>query len=397
MTETLYYEDSYRSEFDARVVDVEKEKKVWRVVLDRTCFYPEGGGQPADHGWLNGIPVIDVQKEDGKIFHYLSAGPGEGNVKGKIDMNRRRDYMQQHSGQHIISGALWRVGKYKTVSVHMGAEYTTIEVDAPEIRDGDLLKIEEMANRVIEDDLPLRAVLTHDSEAGNYPLRKPCPRKGDIRLMMIGDFDCVACGGVHLDTTRKVRLVRAAAVEKIRGNTRITWMIGDRALADYREKDQIVADLKLSLGTRGDRLAGKADALQNELLEHKRKCSSLENRLAASITEELYNARLHADQANPAIITKIWTGEDHGIIKRVLKLLFKKENIVFCLVNVSAEGGKCQWNIGCSEDTQFPFDTVKKQLLPIIEGKGGGRSPLWQGTGLNPRGLDEFIKVFREM
>ncbi len=395
MTETLYYKDIDKTEFDAEVVEVIKEKKIWKVILDKTCFYPEGGGQPADKGRINNIPVTDVQKEGGSIYHYLSRDPGTGTVHGKIDTEWRHDFMQQHTGQHIISGALWQVGKYKTVSVHMGTDYTTIEIEAPEIPEQDLVKVETTANKVINDDLPITPVYTNHRELDKFPLRKPVARQGDIRLVKIGDFDCVGCGGLHLNSTRKVELVKSIGVEKIRGNTRIAWKIGKRAFADYREKVNIVSELKRLLETNPEQFVRKTETLMEELSTIKRKCSQLESRLADIFVRQLYDHGEETPDASCKIVTGSWKDEDTLLIKKILKILLKRERLLVCLVNIAS--GKLQWSIGCSEGIDFSFDRVKGELLAVIDGKGGGRFPLWQGTGKKTENAADFLSKFKAL
>ena len=393
MTEKLYYKDINRNEFEAEIVEVIKEEKGWKVILDKTCFFPEGGGQPADKGCINHIPVTDVQKQDDVIYHYLSENPGNGVVTGKIDLSWRRDFMQQHTGQHIISGALWKVGKYKTVSVHMGIDYTTIEIDAPEIPEKDLIETEKLANRVVTNDMPLDFIRTHHRELDQFPLRKPCNREGEIRLVKIGDFDCVACGGLHFGSTRQVKLIKAIGIEKIRGNARITWKIGDRAYEDYGKKDKIISELRSVLSTKEDMFVQKTRELNEEVIDQKRKYNRLENRLAETIAQNLYNEPQTQTDACRVIIES-WEEEDDNLIKKVIKDLLKREKVLVCFVNRFPN--RLQWSIGCSEDIHFPFNEIKDELLSIIEGKGGGRSPLWQGTGLRTEKAGEFLSKFSE-
>jgi len=395
MTEKCYYQDINKLEFEAEVIDVEKNKNGWRIRLDKTYFYPEGGGQPADKGWLNDRPVIDVRKEGDDIFHYLTENPGTGTVTGKIDHGWRRDFMQQHTGQHIISGALWKVGKYKTVSVHMGLDYTTIEIDAPAIPEEDLIKVEDLANEVINSDLPVRFIQTPHRELDKFPLRKPTGLKGNIRLVQIGDFDCVACGGLHFESTRQVGLVKATGMEKIRGHARIAWKIGTRAYEDYRKKDNIIAGLKSALSTNEEMFVRKVKELQDEIIEMKRKNNRIENRLAEIAAHSLYENRRQEAGSPDSIITASWDEEDGNFIKKVMKELMKRDNVIICLINISAD--RLQWSIGCSENINVPFQEIKNNLLPMIDGKGGGWPPLWQGTGVNTGLVDEFFAGFKSL
>ncbi len=397
MTEKLYYKEINKSEFEAEVVEVinTKEKKGWKVALNKTCFFPGGGGQPADKGWINDIPVTDVQKEGDVIYHYLHENPGNGLVRGKIDLKWRNDFMQQHTGQHIISGALWKVGGYKTVSVHMGIDYTTIEIDAPEISEEDLIDTEKLANQVINSDMPLSFIRTNHQEIDKFHLRKPCSRKGKIRLVKIGDFDCVACGGLHFESTRMVGLVKATGIEKIRGNVRITWKIGERALEDYRKKDKIISALRFVLSTNEDMFVQKTRELQEEILTYKRKCNRIKNRLAETIAQNLSKDQQDQVGTTCRVITQSWKDENDHLMMKIMKNLIKREKVLVCLVNVLTD--KLQWIIGCSDDMSFPFNDIKHELLPVIDGKGGGRPPIWQGTGVKPGRADDFLSKFKAL
>lgn len=392
MTEKLYYKDINKTEFEAQVLENVNEKKTWKVILDKTCFFPESGGQPADKGWLNNIPVTDVQKDGDVIIHFLAENPGKGMVKGKIDPKWRKDFMQQHTGQHIISGALWAVSKYKTVSVHMGLDYTTVEIETPEISAHDLTEAEKLANQVITNNMLIHFIEADHDELEKFNLRKPTNRKGKIRLVNIGDFDCSACGGLHLDCTCQVGLVKAIGIEKIRGNIRIAWKIGERAYDDYRKKDKIITSLKTILSANEDTLIEETREIMEEISAGKRRFNMIENRLAEIMAQDLYHRRQKAPDPNLNIITNSWNEEDDDLIKKIMKNLLKNEKTLVCLVNVFP--GKLQWSIGCSEDITFPFNEVKDKLLLLINGKGGGRHPQWQGTGLNPGGAANFFAEF---
>jgi len=394
-TEKLFYEDINKTEFEARVLEVKAEKKGYRVVLDRTCFYPEGGGQPADKGWINGIPVLDVQTEREVICHYLKENPGTGVVKGKIDLQWRIDFIQQHTGQHIVSGALWKVGKYKTVSVHMGSDHTTIEIDSQQISSADLEKVENLANRVINRNLPIEFIMTDEQGIDRFELRKPCPVDGEIRLVRIGDFDCVGCGGLHFENTGQVGLVKATGIEKIRGHARLSWKIGQRAIQDYRKKDKIVAELKTVLETREDHFPDKVREIQTESIQHKKKASLLLNRLAAMMAEDFYEKGKSFGDSSVRPVIKSWKNEDNELIKRIMKELLKRSEVLICLVNTVDE--TVYWSIGCSGEINFDFDRHKSGLLALINGKGGGRHPLWQGTGQNPEKTEVFLSKFTDL
>lgn len=393
MTEKLFYRDTSVEEFEAKILDVVAGKKSAGVVLDITYFYPEGGGQPADKGWIAGIPVTDVQKKNGTIVHYLAKAPEGDVVQAKIDMSWRRHFMQQHTGQHIISAALFNTAQYKTVSVHMGIDTTTIEIDAPAIPDEDILAAETEANRVIAQNIPINIVNTTHSDLENHHLRRPCDLEGDIRLVKIPSFDCVACGGLHVLSTGPVRMVKFAGIEKIRGHVRLGWRIGDRAFQDYSEKSDILGKLRPLLDSREEEFVAKIEAMREEAANLKSRVNQLEQRLSEITAANLLEEADVQDESGLRVIAHSWNDENPDIIKRIMKLLMQENKTMACLVNHSE--GKLQWSIGTSEDLDLPLSLIKERLLPLINGKGGGRPPLYQGIGLNPTDLDNFLTQFK--
>src|SRR6056297_691685 len=204
MSELLCYESPYESSFTATVTEVEPAGKEWAVQLDRTLFYPEGGGQPSDIGWINDIPVRHVVKQNGELWHYLDRAPSEVKVQGKIDWDHRYDYMQQHTGQHILSAVMYRDFGYNTVAIHQGEETTTIEIDTDDIEEKTISAIEKKAMDIVSQNLPMDTNWVKDDEIDKYDLRRDPKVSGDIRLVAIEGYDTVACGGVHTATTGEV-------------------------------------------------------------------------------------------------------------------------------------------------------------------------------------------------
>jgi len=297
MTEQLYYRDNRKTEFTARVLSVEPGAegaagarlpgKGCAVELDQTCFYPEGGGQPADRGTLSGIPVVDVRKIGGRILHYLAGAPEGDEVAGRIDWARRLHFMQQHTGQHIVSAALKRVSDIDTVSVHLGEETTTVEVAAAEVSAEKLERIEEKVNVTVCRNLPVRTRWVDESEVPGLSLRRPTERKGRIRVVEIPGFDRAACGGVHVSSTGEVRLIKHVEQEKIRGHARLHWMIGSKAMADYRLKTELLRELVTELSAQPREIPERVRKLQEEIRDAAAARKDAEERLASLTAESL--------------------------------------------------------------------------------------------------------------
>ncbi len=402
MTRKLYYEDPLQRSFSATVIGAAPHGKGCRVVLDQTCFYPEGGGQPADRGTLNGIPVTDVRKEDDTVVHTLArpigadgAGPENPAVHGELDWGHRYDYMQQHTGQHIVSASMVQVGGYNTVAVHQGERYTTVECDHAEIDDGRLAQIEELANATVGRNLPLRAFEAHESEAQQLGLRREPKVSGTIRIVEIEGFDRVACGGVHLPSTGEVGMIKLVGTERIRGNLRTIWKIGSRALGDYREKTAIVNALTERFSAQQHEIVERAEKLDAAVKQAQYNERALLKRLCAELSDRLLERADSASGAADAVrvVTHRFENEQPELFRGVLESLLERGATHACLVNV--EKDRLQWIIGCSPDLQLDFARIKTELLPLIDAKGGGRPSIWQGIGNRPSEADAFLAAFK--
>ena len=288
MTEKLYYQDPRLESFQARLVHQEQEGDHWIVVLDRTAFYPEGGGQPADRGRLNGIPVIDVRERGGEVCHVLpEALKQDVPVRGTIDFPTRFDFMQQHTGQHIISASLIEAAGYPTISAYLGESYTAVEIDARSIQDAEIEAAEVLANRTVSRDLPVHIHWIQPEEAEHYHLRKPPPDVQRLRIVQIEGIDSAACAGIHVEKTGEVGLIKFDGLEKIRGRLRLHWLIGDRAYRDVREKDRLAAALNRELTCGTADILTSVRELKNKLREREQRISQLEKRYSDQKVQDL--------------------------------------------------------------------------------------------------------------
>jgi alanyl-tRNA synthetase len=247
VTEKLYHSRPELFEFDANVLGCGPEGPGFGVILDRTCFYPGGGGQPGDRGSLGGISVTGMRERDGEIVHCTDTPLPLGPVRGVLDRERRQDFMEQHTGQHLLSRALLEVAGLDTASVHFGEETTAVEVETAALSDGTLRAVEEAANRVVKENRRVIVREVSPEEAAGFPLRKPPPPEKRVRIVEIEGFDWSACGGVHAATTGEVFLVKILSLEKIRGRLRVHAVMGRRALADYARKTAVLQGLARTL------------------------------------------------------------------------------------------------------------------------------------------------------
>src|SRR5947209_10568776 len=255
-TEKLYFTDSDLLEFPATILDVQATEQAHHVILDRTAFYPTGGGQPNDTGWLDQSRVVDVFEDDAGIIHHLVEEQGAlavgQTVQGRIDRARRLDHLQQHSGQHILSQAFVQASGAETRSFHLGSSTSTIDIELQSPTADHLRAAEEIANAIVFEDRPMRVHLVNEDEARQLPLRKEAAVEGTIRVIEIDGFDWSPCGGTHARRTGQIGLIAIKGYERAKKMTRVEFVCGHRALAEYRAANQTALAVAQSFSAERD-------------------------------------------------------------------------------------------------------------------------------------------------
>lgn len=280
-TKRLYYDDAYLLEFDADVVERREHEGRPAVLVDRTAFYPESGGQPWDKGTLGGARVAAVLDLDGAILHIVEGALPEGRVHGSVDRAARLDHMQQHTGQHVLSQAFWELLKGETLSFHMGPEVSTLEIGLKILSDADFDRVEDRANAIVREDREVKTYFVPEEKIGEVPLRRPPKKQGLLRVVEVDGFDYSACGGTHVRRTGEIGVVKVLGTEKIRGNLRFEFLCGGRALRDHRDKDRTVRRLAGAFSCAPGDVAGQVERLAAEHRALKKRARHLEERLAA--------------------------------------------------------------------------------------------------------------------
>ena len=289
-TRRLYYEDAYLTEFEAEVVERAEREGRPAVVLDRTAFYPESGGQPWDAGTLGGTEVLEVLDLDGVILHVLAGEVPGPSVRGKIDWPVRFAHMQQHTGQHVLSQAFWELLRGETLSFHMGRDVSTLEIGLKSITDADWDRVEDRANAVVREDREVKTCFVPEERIGEVPLRRPPKKSGLLRVVEVDGFDYSACGGTHVRRTGEIGPIKLVGLEKIRGNLRFEFLCGGRALADHRAKDRTVRALAAALSCGAAGVAAHVEKLAADHKALKKRARRLEERLAAFEAAEVVRA-----------------------------------------------------------------------------------------------------------
>jgi len=382
-TRRLYYEDAYLLEFEAGVVERREHEGLPAVVLDRTAFYPESGGQPWDRGTLGGVEVVKVLDLDGTILHVLKKEIAAGPTLGRIDRAARFDHMQQHTGQHILSQAFWEILKGETLSFHLGPDVSTLEIGLRALSDGEWDRVEDRANSVVWQDREVKTYFVPEEKIGQVPLRRPPKKQGLLRVVEVDGFDYSACGGTHCRRTGEVGLIKLAGMEKIRGNLRFEFLCGGRALRDYRAKDRTVRKLAASFSCSGEDIAPQVEKLAGDNKVTKKRARRLEERLAAFEAQEVVRA------ASGPIIAGLLEG------KTLEETRFLALNIIkagrFAVVYGVAAESQGHLLVARSE----PMKADLRQLLPIVGAvvpvKGGGGPSLVELVTTEKARLEEAI------
>ena len=286
-TRRLYFEDAYCREFEAAVVEKRTHQEWPAVVLDKTCFYPESGGQPWDLGTLGGTEVLSVIDFDGVILHVLKGDVPPGPVKGRIDWSRRFDHMQQHTGQHILSQAFFEVLKGETLGFHLGEDVSSLEIGLRTLSDEDADRVEDRANAVVWEDLDIKTYFVPEERIDEVPLRRPPKKQGLLRVVEVAGFDYSACGGTHCRRSGEVGLIKILGIERIRGRVRFEFLCGGRALADYRLKDRGIRKIAGGFSCLPRDAAAQVEKLSADGKALRKRIRGLQERVASFEAQEI--------------------------------------------------------------------------------------------------------------
>lgn len=391
-TERLYYSDSHLIEFNARVVDVTERVSGWAaVILDRTAFYPTGGGQPSDTGTLNGSRVVEcIDDGDNGILHVVQGGaPKVGSeVNGRINWARRLDHMQQHTGQHILSQAFVKLFKAPTMSFRVLEHSCEIDVDLSNPTAEIIERAVELANNVIWEDRQITIRNVTSEDATQLPLRKDSSREGELRVIEIDGFDFTPCGGTHAYRTGEVGMIAVRSWERAKGLTRIEFVAGIRALADYRRANKSAREIAALFSTARDEAPALATHMIEENKELHRRVRALEEIAAKVEAQELFN-EVEPSVDGTRIISRVFEGRDAEALKKVAQALVANTQTIALLA--SRDGDTARLVFARSADAAGDMNQLMRKACELLEGRGGGKSDLAQGGGKNLAKLNESL------
>ncbi|MFQ6092752.1 MAG: DHHA1 domain-containing protein [bacterium] len=386
MTERLYFDDPYRIDFVATVVGRVEVDGRPGLILDQTCFYPRAGGQGCDRGFLNDVPVIDVLEREGEILHLMGDEITADSVGGRIDWKRRFDFMQQHSGQHVLSQSFLRVLGADTVSAHLGEETSTIEIAREDLTIEEAHSVEQFANGVLFENRPIKTYFVSEDEISKIPLRKVPPQKGNFRIVEVEAFDHSACGGTHCHCTGEIGLIKVGRWERIRKNIRLQFLCGGRALSDYRWKSQVVEELAERYSARGSDVIALVTKQAEENKELRRNLRSLSERAMEFEAHELLSKAVVLGEIR--VVKAVF---DRRPFEEIKSLASKIVDCEKALVLFGNRGEKGQLLFSCSEGLPYKMNDLIGDACARLGGRGGGSPRLAFGGGPGTEKVEEAV------
>jgi len=384
VTERLHREDPYLVEFEAAVVGRRRHDGRPALILDRTAFYAESGGQPWDIGTLNGVPVVAVVEHAGEVLHVLAAPLEADRVHGRVDAERRRDHMQQHHGQHLLSRAFVETASAATVSFHLGADDATIDLDRA-VGDEDVRRAERRCNDIVWEGRHVTSRVVPRREAEALGVHAAEEAGDAIRLVEAQGFDLQACGGTHPRRTSEVGVVIVLGHERYKGGSRIRFVCGARALHAFHARAAAVDRIGALLSSPLPELAQGVERLQERLAEATRHARDLADRALRDEAERLLSAKA---AGSPAVVSAVYEGRTADDLRALAQHLVSLRP---CVALLASRAGKAHVVFAQSEGLPHDIPRLLREAVQGLGGRGGGKGNLAQGGSDNAAGLDEAL------
>ena len=391
--EKLFYVDSYIRNFTAEIEEIKEIDSKFHVLLDKTAFFPGGGGQYCDLGTIENMEVIDVYEENERIYHVLEKKPNKiHKVKCKIDWNRREYGMQHHFGQHVISACFNNEYKAKTVGFHLGSEVATVDIEGV-FKEEDILKIEQMCNEIIRENISVEFLNINKKEAKKLKIKYDLYKlANNIRVVKIGDIDTNLCCGVHVKKTSDLRVIKIKKFEKYKKATRIEFLCGTKAIEYMIKRDNYLNKICKTLSSDEEGAYKSIENLNNELNELNKENRRLEDIISNYEIKEMIDNAEKINDIN--VIVKIYENKTMNYMNKVAnKIIENDDNIaLFALINED----KLNLLFACSKNLQnFDMNNLLKDIIKLVDGKGGGSKVLAQGGGKNNGNLDSLFNYVK--
>ncbi|MFC3885860.1 DHHA1 domain-containing protein [Bacillus songklensis] len=386
MSEKLYYTSPKTAKWSTSITNIVEHDNEILVTLQKTAFYPEGGGQPCDTGTIGGIEVLHVFEEDNEVYHQVSKRPEKMEVECEIDWKRRFDHMQHHTGQHLLSAVCIELYDAHTVGFHLGTDTVTIDLAVSSLTSEQLSHIERRVNEYIYDNKEIKTyTITHD-QIHTVPLRKLPDVGENIRIVEISGIDYSACCGTHVAHTGEIGLLKLLKTEKQRGNTRLHFKCGVRALADYQETLHILTSIAAKFSTGRQAVMERIDKMEQEQKQLQKEIEQLKIETAAFIAKELIAKR------NGQVVAHLFDDQSMKDLQTLAKLIIEQGE--YLILFASTVDNKLL--LTRNSDSSVHCGQLFKEHLGAFGGKGGGNASQAQAGFNNQEELERFFSFIQQ-
>ncbi|MEG0228817.1 MAG: alanine--tRNA ligase-related protein [Lachnospiraceae bacterium] len=367
MTEKLFYVDSHMDTFSARVLSCECTENGYDVVLDRTAFFPEGGGQSADTGLLNQVEVVDAKEKEDIVYHQTKSPLKIGEiVQGKIDAAKRFSRMQQHTGEHIVSGIIHRKYGYHNVGFHLGTEAVTMDFDGSITRE-QLKEIELLANEAVVKDLDIRISYPSKELLERMEYRSKIAIDGQVRIVTIPDYDVCACCAPHMKKTGEIGMIKLIGIQNYKGGVRISMLCGFRALADYNQKEESTKAISVELSAKEEKLV--------EAVQHQKEEVTRLKWMMANLQSQIFQYKVKEIPSNQEKVSLLEPKLNNDSARELANMVLD-QGVKRCIIFFGMEEDSCRYVLASrTEDVRG----LGKELNQAFAGRGGGKPEMVQG------------------
>lgn len=398
MVQTLFHQDAYLTDFQAVVTACRAQEDAYWIALDNTAFYDTSGGQPNDTGTLDQAQVLDVIKENGVIWHRtdrpLAVGAA---VQGHVDWPRRFDHMCQHAADHMIAGMLWQKYGATTIGLHTGQQISSIDVDMhalePKLTRAQMDEIELLVMQQIQRDVPIRCWFPDPQEIASLPLRKAPTVKENVRVVQIGDYECVACGGTHPSSAGQIGLIKIVSCQPNRGNMRLFFLAGQRAYRYFQQLQNATDSVCALLSTNPEALYAHVEGILSQRQQAQQALAQLQTQQALAQADTLIQSALPCGEIRTAVGTFDSLPET-ALRELASKLIDQQSDLAVALFSKGAE--KTLVVFACGKAVPFKMGNLLRETLAVFGGRGGGKPDFAMGSLPAKADIQEAAAVFRQ-
>ncbi|MGM9530241.1 alanyl-tRNA editing protein [Intestinibacter sp.] len=385
----LFYEDSDIKDFICEVEKVEEINGKYHVVLDKTAFYPGGGGQLCDLGTIEACEIEEVYEKDGEIYHIIKTKPNKiHKVKCTLDWDRREYSMVHHLAQHVISALFLEEFKRKTTSFHMGIEGSSVDIEGS-FSDDEICKIEKMANDIISENIAVECFEITRREAKKLKIKEDFSKiNGDVRIVKVGDLDFNCCCGVHPKSTLNLKVIKFRKWEKYKDSTRIEYFAGNKAIDYIIDRDRYLSNICKYLSCSDQEAIKGIENINNKLKDYIKENKKLKEEIAEYEVKDIISSAKVVNGVS--VINKIYTDKDAKYISKVSNKIIEEDDrvVLFALAN----GDRANLVFSCSKNlNSLDMNKLLKDAIKLIDGKGGGSKTNAQGGGKNNSNLESLM------